>query len=252
MSVARVENVRPVADGVPGWEVVLADYLAFPVPIALKSNERYFEREARETPRSIQIGRIFHGRAIRELSDADFDAIVAAGFGVEPGLDPGSKSGRHLTSGFLENEVPFEHSPRAIRDVLLNRPIRDAAFRQRVCSQYGYQCAVTRLRFGDGRGSHEAQAAHIWSVKDGGPDLIYNGISLCGNAHWLLDHYVISIDLQFCLLINQALIPPESVGFLPPVGTQILLPRDKRLAPHARYSNHHRSEFDRRLREAGP
>ena len=86
VSLARVEDVKRVAEGVPVLEVVLADYLAFPEPVPFKSGEYYFGREAREPLRSSQVGRLFQGRAIRELSDQEFGMIVAAGLGVNLAL----------------------------------------------------------------------------------------------------------------------------------------------------------------------
>ena len=36
---------------------------------------------------------------------------------------------------------------------------------------------MTGLKIANGGGRSEVQAAHIWSVEDGGPDAIQNGIA---------------------------------------------------------------------------
>ena len=41
-----------------------------------------------------------------------------------------------------------------------------------VCSAYDDTCAVTGLKIVNGHGRSEVQAAHIWSVEDGGPDAL--------------------------------------------------------------------------------
>jgi putative restriction endonuclease len=84
-------------------------------------------------------------------------------------------------------QAPPEEQERRIEQILINRKIRDAAFRSQVCSAYGDRCAITGLRIINGGGKLETQAAHIWSVSEGGPDVIQNGIALSGTIHWLFD-----------------------------------------------------------------
>lgn len=50
---------------------------------------------------------------------------------------------------------------RRIEQVVVSRKVRDAKFRETVCSAYAYQCAVTGLRLTDDAGLSESQAAHI-------------------------------------------------------------------------------------------
>jgi len=64
--------------------------------------------------------------------------------------------------------APVQEQERRIEQILLNRKIRDAAFRSQVCAAYDNQCAITGLRILNGSGKSEAQAAHIWAVSDGG------------------------------------------------------------------------------------
>ena len=82
-------------------------------------------------------------------------------------------------------DAPPEEQERRIEQILVNRKIRDVAFRRAVIDAYDVTCAVTGLRIINGGGKAEAQAAHIWSVADGGPDVVQNGIALSATAHWL-------------------------------------------------------------------
>src|SRR4029079_14273002 len=80
-----------------------------------------------------------------------------------------------------------EEQERRIVQILMNRKVRDANFRRHVCEAYENTCAVTRLRMVNGGGKSEAQAAHIWPVAEGGPDVVQNGLALSSTAHWLFD-----------------------------------------------------------------
>jgi hypothetical protein len=64
--------------------------------------------------------------------------------------------------------------------------MRDANFRYHVCGAYENRCAVTGLAIINGGGRAEVQAAHIWPVAAGGPDVVQNGIALSSTVHWLL------------------------------------------------------------------
>ena len=64
--------------------------------------------------------------------------------------------------------MPQKEQERRIVRMLVNRLLRDAAFRTSVVKAvkaYGKMCAVTRLRI----------------VKDGGPDIVQNGIARSAN-----------------------------------------------------------------------
>ena len=90
--------------------------------------------------------------------------------------------------------APTESQERQIKTILLNRKIRDAAFRGAVCAACDNSRAVTGLRIVNGGGRSEVQAAHIWPVADGGPDVVQNGLALSGTIHWLFDRHLISVS----------------------------------------------------------
>jgi putative restriction endonuclease len=98
-------------------------------------------------------------------------------------------------------DAPVEEQERRIEQILVNRKIRDASFRRQVCDAYDNICAVTKFRIVNGGGKAEVQAAHIWPVAAGGPDVIQNGIALSGTAHWLFDRHLISLTDDYRLLV---------------------------------------------------
>lgn len=99
--------------------------------------------------------------------------------------------------------------------MLVNRKIRDANFRRQVCEAYDDRCAVTGLRIINGGGRSEVQAAHIWGVGQGGPDVVHNGLALSSTVHWLFERQL----------------------------DRIHLPKDERLWPHPAYVEKHREAF---------
>ena len=81
-----------------------------------------------------------------------------------------------------------------------------------MCDAYDNICAVTKLRIVNGGGKAEVQAAHIWPVAAGGPDVVQNGIALSGTAHWLFDRHLISLTDDYRLLVSHNKVPKELQG----------------------------------------
>ena len=127
--------------------------------------------------------------------------------------------------------------------MLLNRKFRDANFRRQVCEAYDDRCAVTGLRIINGGGRSEVQAAHIWGVAEGGPDVVQNGLALSGTIHWLFDRHLISLTDDYRLLVSHNKVPPELRGLFDKQLNRIRLPTDERLWPHAKYTGRHREAF---------
>jgi putative restriction endonuclease len=140
-------------------------------------------------------------------------------------------------------QAPLEEQERRIEQILVNRKIRDAAFRSQVCSAYDGRCAITGLRIINGGGKPEAQAAHIWSVSQGGPDVVQNGIALSGTIHWLFDRHLISLTDDYRVLVSHNKVPAELRSLFSRQMDRIHLPVDIRLWPHAAYLARHRERF---------
>ena len=183
---------------------------------------------------------------MRTISDADFGAIVRTG--LRETLDPlnrdelergGADAGVHAFVG-----ASSEEQERRIVQMLVNRPFRDAAFRTSVVSAYRETCAVTGLRIVNGGGKVEVQAAHIWSVKDGGPDIVQNGLALSATSHWLFDRHLISLTDDYGLLVSHNRIPGELRGLFAKQLDRINLPSDERRWPRRDFIALHREKFD--------
>ena len=130
-----------------------------------------------------------------------------------------------------------------IAQILVNRKIRDDSFRRQVIDAYDGTCAVTGIRLINGGGKAEAQAAHIWPVADGGPDIVQNGIALSATVHWLFDRHLISLTDDFALLVAHNRVPTGLRSLFARQMDQIILPRDPSSHPRLAYIQRHRERF---------
>jgi putative restriction endonuclease len=158
---------------------------------------------------------------------------------VRLGLDPTSID--PPTAALLA--APADGWERRIVELLINRRIRDAAFRRSVCMAYEDRCAVTGLRMVNGAGRAEVQAAHILPVAEGGPDTVQNGIALSATVHWLFDRHLISISDDYGLLVSHNKVPAELRTLFQRQAHRIHLPPDRGLWPHPAYIARHREAF---------
>ena len=178
--------------------------------------------------------------AVRPISPDDFGRILQIGLDDPMPLLPrvGGQIGR---GGFEEEDVPglFEE-PRERINYLASRAVRDRLFRRLILKAYDERCAVTGLKFINGGGRAEVDAAHIWPVEENGPDVVNNGLALSGTAHWMFDRGLISFSDDLDILISRQANDPEGVrAFINRSGKAIgpLRVRDR---PHPRFLAWHR------------
>jgi predicted restriction endonuclease len=92
--------------------------------------------------------------------------------------------------------LPFQISERRAR-YQGEHDIRERAFRAIVLDEYRSQCVVCQSKFllkqSETNDLIEAEAAHIISVQDKGPDDPRNGLSLCRRHHWAFDNGLFTI-----------------------------------------------------------
>lgn len=174
--------------------------------------------------------------AVRPISTDDFNRIVAMGLPDEPELLP--RSGAFLA----EEQAPFE-TPRDRALVLSSRAVRDRAFRKRVLEAYGSRCALTGLKFINGGGRAEAEAAHIRSVEADGPDIITNGIALSGTVHWMFDRGLISLSDNLEILVSNKINDIDGVRKIINPDGIARQPTNAAWRPHPRYLNWHREQW---------
>jgi len=248
IAAARVLRLEPDPVRLNHAYAVVGDYLPFDQPVPFSGGRvDYWEAPLRAITDPSRVGAALQGKAMRPLSESDFAAIISAG--LSETLAPENAIRLGLV-GVEEAAQPFEFdfAPgldqiRRVEQMLLNRKIRDANFRRQVCEAYDDRCAVTGLRIINGGGRSEAQAAHIWSVGEGGPDVVQNGIALSGTIHWLFDRHLISLTNDYRLLVSHNKVPPELRVLFERQMDRIHLPKDERLWPHTTYVERHRERF---------
>ncbi|MBZ9726361.1 HNH endonuclease [Mesorhizobium sp. CO1-1-11] len=246
IAVARVLRIDP-DPGRPGYSYALVeDYLPFDRPVPF-SGAFYAEAALREIGNPSRVGAYLQGKSIRTISEADFAAIARAGF--DETLAPENAVRLELDYRHVDPETldllraPPEDQARRIEQILVNRKVRDANFRRQICEAYDNRCAVTGLRMVNGGGKAEVQAAHIWPVASGGPDVVQNGLALSGTVHWLFDRHLISLTDDYRLLVSHNKVPDELRSLFAHQLDRIHLPQDPKLWPHPGYVAKHREAF---------
>lgn len=179
--------------------------------------------------------------AVRPISIDDFNRILDVGIPDEAPVLP--REGRPTESlpGLLREEpAPFLETARDRVSYYSSRLVRDRVFRRVVLDAYDCRCAVTGLKFINGGGRAEVEAAHIKPVEHDGPDDIRNGIALSGTAHWMFDRGLISITDDLQLLVSRQVNDAESVWKLLNVSKRAAVPSNPAHRPHPAYLAWHR------------
>ena len=181
--------------------------------------------------------------AVREISDADFAAIVDEG--LRESQDPDSLPRQAVPSpaeppGFNDAPAPFLGPVTDRARMLTSRAVRDAAFARSVKRAYHGRCAISGLALRNGGGRAEVDAAHIRAVEDGGPDTVRNGLSLSGTVHWMFDRGLIAVDDDHSILIARDSIAGEVVDRLVVPDRRLILPARPGDAPHPAFLRWHR------------
>ena len=119
-------------------------------------------------------------------------------------------------------------------------PGRDIAFRQTILEIYDYRCAACGIRVKLSDEISLVEAGHIIPFELSRNDRPDNGLALCPNHHWAMDHFLIApcpdpkkeagvwrvrpgLDIRvegqqdLVGLANQPVIPPNEEKFFPAV-----------------------------------
>jgi putative restriction endonuclease len=178
--------------------------------------------------------------AVRPISNSDFFRIVKLGLSQANRVLPRTKFDSPV-AGFAEDQYPFIIETNRLRvEQLISRPLRDQTFRRVVLKAYDEKCAVTGLKFINGGGRAEVNAAHIQPVEHNGPDSMQNGIALSGTAHWMFDRGLISLSNSLEILVSRQANDIDSVrAFINKNGyaTPPIRATDR---PHPRFLEWHR------------
>jgi putative restriction endonuclease len=141
--------------------------------------------------------------AVRPISNEDFERIIERGLDDREPLLPRTGVTAPFT-GFEEPQTPFQfEQPRERVQQLTSRTVRDRVFRKIILRAYDERCAITGLKLINGGGRAEVDAAHIRPVEADGPDVVNNGLALCGTAHWMFDRGLLSLGDDLEILISR-------------------------------------------------
>ncbi|RVU36714.1 restriction endonuclease [Hwanghaeella grinnelliae] len=238
-AIARVVGISPdsSAEGLYLAQIEAGSYLEF-------ANSVPFNEQGVPVERGLlnEYGKL-SGRAqaaVRPISSADFLRIIERGLGrfdpVLPRIDFAP-----MPDGLSDGIEPFVfESDRERIGHFVSRPVRDRAFRRVVLRAYEEKCAFTGLKFINGGGRAEVDAAHIRPVEHNGPDTIQNGLALSGTAHWMFDRGLISLSNDHEILISRQVNDVDSVKSFINKDGKAILPKRKADWPHPHFLEWHR------------
>jgi putative restriction endonuclease len=235
---ARVQTIERDSSREDHFYAYVSDYLEFDRAVPFKVGEFYYEGRLRRNDGATSKGAF--GRAVRNISDLEYDVILKAGFEqtlVQSafGLSPGAAT----AVGLEEEAKAFE---RPIVEMVVARPFRDAAFAMSVKTAYANTCAMTGLQIINGAGRAEVQAAHIRPVAAGGSDSVRNGLALSGTVHWMFDRGLVSVDDDFSVLIAAGRLP-DAVTRLLREDRKLAVPARPEICPHPAHLHYHRENI---------
>lgn len=241
-AIARVGQIVPDPSAL-GMYLALIEpdsYLPFERPVPFSGPDGVVERGVLN-----ETGRI-SGRAqaaVRPISIEDFNRILERGIPDEepvlPRADPPTQVA--VNSLVMEEHTPFVFDAERERVAFYSsRLVRDRVFRRVVLDAYDCRCAVTGLKFINGGGRAEVQAAHIKPVEHQGPDDIKNGVALSGTAHWMFDRGLIGLSDDLDVLVSRQVNDIESVWKLVNPTRRAAAPKHPSHRPNPAYLAWHR------------
>jgi putative restriction endonuclease len=243
-AIARVEDIVP-DPSIQGMYLALIEpgsYLPMEYAVPFNNSDGLVERGLLNDQGKIS-GRA--QAAVRPISLEDFNRILERGIpdtdDVLPRVDlddADSSDGR-----FHETPTPFLFDQERERvSSVTNRLVRDRVFRKIVLDAYDSRCAITGLKFINGGGRAEVEAAHIKPVEANGPDIVSNGIALSGTVHWMFDRGLISLSDDMDVLVSRQVNDAESVWRLVKPSRKAASPQNSALRPNPRFLQWHREE----------
>jgi putative restriction endonuclease len=234
---ARVDRIEADPGRPDHFYAFVSAFLEFDRPVPFREGQRYFEAGLERDDGKTNKGAF--GRAVRALSDAEYDLILHAGFTRTLGELSEQVPVDQETSDLDEEAIPFR---RPVIEQIVRRPFREAAFAARVKDAYDNTCAMTGLKIINGGGRAEVQAAHIRPVAHDGPDSIRNGLALSGTVHWMFDRGLISADDDGSILIAKDRLP-DTVSRLLREDRRLATPTQSSFGPHAQFLRYHRERI---------
>ena len=239
-AVGRIEKIVPDPSK-SGMYLALIEpgsYFEFSQNVPFKNDQGLLERGLYNDAGKIS-GRA--QSAVRPISESDFNRILDAGLSdldtPLPRIDQGESDALQVEEG----QTPFEYEVSRERQILSgSRAIRSPIFRKLVLNAYDERCAFTGLKFINGGGRAEVEAAHIRAVEHKGPDSVQNGIALSGTVHWMFDRGLLSLADNMEILVSRYINDIDSAEKLIHKSFKATRPDNERNAPHPAFLKWHR------------
>ncbi len=239
-ALAKVQQIIPDPDAPAMFIAVIepGSYLDLANPVPFVDESGVIERGVLNDQARIS-GRT--QAAVRPISPADFNRILALGLDEAEPLLPRSDSLNAAAGGLAEEQAPFVFDQARERlTIALSRIVRDRVFRRTVLRAYGERCAITGLRLINGGGRAEVAAAHIRPVEANGPDIVSNGLALSGTAHWMFDRGLISLSDDLDILVSRHANDVEGIRAFVNRSGRAFAPTRPAERPHPHFLNWHR------------
>lgn len=154
---ARIIDIIEDPSKVDHFYALVDDFLPFDHVVPFKEWAHYYESGLQNDDGSTNKGAF--GRAVRNISDAEYDLILAAGSAHVLGKRDRERTApdpvEEARIGFGHNpQMPYEADSvdRRIVSQVLQRPFRDRAFSVAIKSAYQDTCAVTGIKLINGGG----------------------------------------------------------------------------------------------------
>jgi putative restriction endonuclease len=244
-AIARVERIIPDPSAAGMFLALIepGSYLPFERPVPFSDADGVVERGVLN-----EAGRI-SGRAqaaVRPISLEDFNRILDRGLPDEQPLLP--RVGLiEPASALADPHAPYlVDAERERVEIYSSRIVRDRVFRKVVLHAYDCRCAITGLKFINGGGRAEVEAAHIKPVEAHGPDIINNGIALSGTVHWMFDRGLISLSDDLDIMVSRQVNDIDRVWTLVNSSRMATPPVRSAMRPHPRYLAWHRDNCFKR------
>lgn len=126
--------------------------------------------------------------------------------------------------------------------------VRDQGFRKAVVTAYDHRCSICGIRMRTPDGHTAVDGAHIipWSVSKN--DQPQNGISLCKLCHWTFDEGMISISIEYKILLSRNLNTNDNVAghLITFEKREIFKPSDNYFWPAKESLEYHQSKVFRK------
>lgn len=243
-AIAEVESISadPVEPNHYYANVRSNSYLAFDRPVPLKTDGVY-ANSLIQRPDGKPNG--LAQAAIHPIIESDFWSILERGFETLDAELPRMNSDDEEEVFEVQDSQQAEFlspAPRRTMETTFTRKVRSRIFRRQVVRAYDKTCAFTGLRFINGGGRAEVQAAHIRPVEADGPDSLNNGIALSGTVHWMFDRGLLSLSNDGEILVSRHINNTDETDRLLVSDRRARLPSNLSDRPHPAYLDWHRRE----------